>query len=282
MSYFLVKNQQRLPQWSAKRRNGHEVVPQVVLHTYEAPHTRSLLAAATYFLTRDTQASYHTICGDDSAQDIMQLAPVTAETWHCKPSNNWSIGISAIAYAHQWNELTPQVRSNLVKSMAYAAYLASRELMALGKKPVPARWITRDMAMRKEWGFVMHSEMDPGRRSDAGKDFPRAAFMAEYNRLMSGKTDTPKTKTFLEALMADANVYVLFQAHPKGQKEPGEYIANLLDGTYRRFPNKSTKDQWAALATKHGIPWTWHASTDKNNPKWVNEPHIFGREVPWS
>lgn len=201
MGYFFEVNRQRRAQWAPVRRKGPwgiGPVPQAVLHTYEAPHTRSLLAAATYLLQRPDPGSYHTICGDDSPTDILRLAPVTGETWHCVPSNKWAIGISAICYAHEWGRMPTRARLNLVRSMAYAAHLASRELIAAGKQPIPAKWITRDEAMRGVWGFVYHRQMDPGRRSDPDNradDFPAAEFMAEYIRLQGTSKATTAAPT---------------------------------------------------------------------------------------
>lgn len=93
--------------------------------------------------------------------------------------------------------------------------------------------------------------------------------------------DPSKPPTYLEVLTA-MNVYVLFQAGGTLATPAGEYVANLLDGTYRRFPNDDVKNQFVAQLDNHKVPWTWHSSTDKTNPKFVAEPRVFGKEVQWA
>lgn len=195
--YFLVKNRQRLAQWNPKRRNGYQVIPQAVLHTFEWPPERSMLGAASYLLTRTTPGSYHFLAGGTSEKDVLPLAPVSGETWHCVPSNNWSIGISAATYASAWGTLSAQKKKNFVHSMAYAAYLASQELIALGKSPIPAKKINREEAMEGVWGFTYHRDMDPGRRTDPANPvqaFPWNEFLAEYKRLMGEKSAPTKSE----------------------------------------------------------------------------------------
>lgn len=190
---FLLDNPNRVKQYGYPRRGGGFTAPQITLHTYEAPHTRSLLAAATYLLQRTDHGSYHALAGARSPQDVLQLAPWSYETWHSSPSNNWAIGISAVTYAHQWNALPRTSRDNLVESMSYSAAQAAKWLRDAHGRHVTPRFLTRAQAMRKEAGFVMHATVDPDRRSDAGADFPREQFLAAFNRHMSdtGKTPTP-------------------------------------------------------------------------------------------
>lgn len=81
--------------------------------------------------------------------------------------------------------------------------------------------------------------------------------------------------TFLEKLMAQ-NVYVFFE------QGDGQYVANLLDGTYRQFPSTDITNQFAEQLRRHEIPWAWHAGNDPKGPKFVADPTVFGRKVPWS
>ena len=200
---FLIDNpNRRYKQYTYPRRGGGYTAPQIVLHTYEAPYTRSLLAAATWLTTRDTPGSYHALAGARSTKDVLQLAPWSYETWHSVPSNNWSIGISAVTYASAWNKIPRQARENLVKSMAYAAANAAKWLEKHHGRVVKPRLLTRAQAMRKESGFVYHATMDPGRRTDPGRDFPWGMFIAEFKRLMrnggSSAPQTPKKKEWDE------------------------------------------------------------------------------------
>jgi len=209
MAYFFQKNRQRIAQWNPTRRAapwGRGPIPQIVLHTFEWPANRSMLSAATYLLNRTTHGSYHSLAGGTSRRDVLRLAPVTAETWHCVPSNNWASGVSATTYAANWNKLTATQRRNFVHSMAYASYLLSQELIAIGKAPVPAKRISRAQAMRGVWGFTYHRTMDPGRRTDPAHpehNFPWDMFLTEYNRLMGSSSAPTPGKDWLEMATAD-------------------------------------------------------------------------------
>lgn len=183
MSTYFERHPQRYTQWRRVRRNGGHTAPQITVHTYEAPAGRSAEAGAKYLLTRNTPGSYHWLAGPASERDGIQLAPWSAETWHSVPSNNWAIGVSAMAHASEWKRLDATLRRNLVHSMAYGAHLASRWYQRTYGRPIPAKRINRAQAMRKEAGFISHGEMDPGRRTDPGKDFPWDMFFAEYTRL---------------------------------------------------------------------------------------------------
>lgn len=206
--YYLLENRERIRNPDAGQFNDRRrprpwdgvrgPIPQGTLHSYEAPITRSLIACAEYIVTRASPGGYHGLAGDDSPTDIMPLAPVTAETWHCVPSNPWAIGWSAVMQAHTWRTIPALSRDNIVKSLAFGFYLSSLELIVLGLPPIPARVITKTQAMRGGHGFVMHRHMDEGRRSDIANpesDFPWAAFLAEYTRLIEGAAPAGPTIT---------------------------------------------------------------------------------------
>jgi len=192
VTYF-QNHPQRYTQHRYPRRGGGYTAPQITLHTYEAPHTRSLQDAARWLTQRRDPGSYHALAGARGPRDVLLLAPWSHETWHSVPSNNWSIGISAVAYAHQWKTIPKSAADNLVKSMAYAASLAAKWLEQAHGRKVEPRVLTRAQAMRKESGFVTHATMDPGRRSDPGRDFPMADFLAEFKRLMNPNPTPERT-----------------------------------------------------------------------------------------
>src|SRR5690625_1940045 len=198
VTYF-QNHPQRYTQHRYPRRGGGYTAPQITLHTYEAPHTRSLQDAARWLTQRRDPGSYHALAGARGPRDVLLLAPWSHETWHSVPSNNWSIGISAVAYAHQWKTIPRAAADNLVKSMAYAASLAAKWLEQAHGRKVEPRVLTRAQAMRKESGFVTHATMDPGRRTDPGRDFPMGDFLAEFNRLMTPTPAIPKGLTVDQA-----------------------------------------------------------------------------------
>lgn len=203
---FLLDNRNARRQYGYPRRGGGYTAPQITLHTYEAPYTRSLRAAATWLLQRPDPGSYHALVGDASPRDVLQLAPWSYETWHCVPSNNWAIGISAVMYAHQWKSMPEKSVENIVKSMAFASANAAQWLERHHGRKVEPRLLTRAQAMRKESGFVHHRIMDPGRRTDPAnpqRDFPWDTFITEFQRLMrGGSAPAPTPANDLERLLA--------------------------------------------------------------------------------
>jgi len=207
----------------------------------------------------------------------MPLAPVNYETWHCVPSNNWAIGISATTYASAWGSLSAQQRKNFVHSLAYAAYLASQELIALGKSPIPAKFISRDEAMAGVWGFTYHREMDPGRRTDPAnpKDaFPWDEFLTEYKRLMGEKTAT--TDKSEEDVM---NHFVFEAKDAKGRKH--QYIFNPRSWTHQYIKGDVDKNNYRTIVENVGDKFHvhWGELRGKAGSDELGAVHLLGTYV---
>lgn len=290
MATFFEVNPQRLTQWGRIRRGGGHTAAQFTIHTYEAPAGRSALAGATYLLQRTTPGSYHWL--GDANGGYLQLAPWSAETWHCKPSNNWAVGGSLMMYAHTWGTVTAEQRRNLIRTIALGAARFSQWLIAQGRAPVPARMLTRAEAMRKEPGFVYHRTMDPGRRTDPANpasQFPWAEFLTEYERLL-GQDSTPSTpaapaapstepETILEEL-AVMTVYTLFFHNGV------HHVANHLTNTWAQVPGSPKSevilDQWVQQKRRAlgEAAVKWHDDLG-NSTRNVELPQVFGRQVEW-
>lgn len=239
---FLLDNPNRYKQYTYPRRGGGYTAPQITLHTYEAPYTRSLLAAATWLTQRTTPGSYHALVGAKSPRDVLQLAPWSYETWHCVPSNNWAIGISAVMYAHQWKTMPKWAVENIVKSMAYASANAASWLERTHGRKVERRLLTREQAMRKESGFVYHRIMDPGRRTDPAnpqRDFPWDMFIAEFNRLMDGGTIVTERGNEVAYTLGDIEQVV--------RNVVAEHVEKLHRGVNNTVP---------------GHTWTFHTNSE--------------------
>lgn len=187
MTFFQTYPQRRA-QWGRVRRGGHTDSGVVVVHTYEAPAGRTWQAGADWLLRRTDPGSYHWLA--DALGGHGHLAPWSAETWHCRHTNPWSVGVSMMTYASTWRSLTTTQRDNLVRGAALGAARYSAWRVSTGRAPVPARRITRAQAMARVPGFIGHGETDPGRRFDPGAGFPWAQFLAEYQRLLTATTTT--------------------------------------------------------------------------------------------
>lgn len=225
MSTFFQDHKQKRAQWQPRRRNGAVPTGTTVIHAYEAPAGRTAKAGADYFLVRDNPASYHYLA--DALGNRLHLAPWSGEAWHDTASNNWSVGLSMMTRAADWPKVTDEQRDNLVNGVALGAHLYSRWLVAQGKPPIPARRINRAQAMRREAGFIGHGEMDPGRRSDPGKDFPWDAFLNEFRRLEAGKGPAPAEPT--TPMSEEDNEMIIFYAggYPNGVLMAGGGITIL-------------------------------------------------------
>lgn len=192
MPTYFEQHPPRLHQWQAVRDPKgvapfHEATGTIVIHTFEANVSLGTKRAADFLVNRtDRQASYHAVCGPASERDVIQMAPWGAAAWHETHSNRWSIGISMVAQAAAWGRISATQRTNLVKSAAYAAYLAASWLKKNRGITVPAKRITRAQAMNGRPGFIGHGEMDPGRRTDPGAGFPWDLFLSTYAALMAG------------------------------------------------------------------------------------------------
>ncbi|WP_163540849.1 N-acetylmuramoyl-L-alanine amidase [Occultella kanbiaonis] len=190
---YLETHKGPIAQWGKVRRHGAQPSGTTVLHTYEAPHVMTLNQAAMGIAYRhDRPASYHLLAGDDSARDVLPMAPWSAETWHETSTNNWGTGISMITYAGAWKGIPAKSADNLVKSAAYGSFLFATWLKANRGITIPARRITRAQALARVPGFIGHGEIDVGRRSDPGALFNWALFLDTYADLMGGAvTFTP-------------------------------------------------------------------------------------------
>lgn len=272
---FFEKNSQRYTQWRRVRRNGGYTAGQMTFHSYEAPLGRTVLAAATYLLTRTTPGSYHWLF--DAMRKHIHLAPWSAETWHSVPTNNWAASASAVMYASDWRRLNAAkpgtqlhtYRQNIIYGFALASAEFSRWLISQGRNPVPKRVLTRAQAMRKEDGFIFHRDTDPGRRSDPADprgEFPWDEFFVEYDRLLGGaktpttvqEDDMPLTeseKREIKSWIDTAAENVLLKMYDTGAAKTAEAVATFTTATEpRSLWTMLRRATDAAQATNAALP----------------------------
>lgn len=179
MGFYLLDHSNRIPQYGAKRRGGHKPSGTIVIHTAEnvADQVGADLGAenvARYCTTRSDYGSYHRIVDADS---IVAMAPFGYETWHCRVTNPWSIGISMAVRADDWDRYSADYVTRVLRNAARAAAEAVRDLKKYWGVVVPIAHISGSDARRQRPGFTGHGETDPDRRHDPGAGFPWRRFL---------------------------------------------------------------------------------------------------------
>lgn len=295
--YYLQTHPQRVPQWRATRRNGATPSGVVVLHTAENAtdfrvHDLGAENVARFITTRTDYGSYHVLVDSDST---ILLAPWSAETWHDTRTNNHSVGISAAVRSADWSRLG--ARGHLiVDRMARAAAQYARWLRTTRGITIPARTITQAQALARVPGFVAHGTLDPTRRSDPGRDFPWARFLATYTAELEvtpiaggtapAQNTTPApvapepVRSWIEMAtpkeVQDAVEKAIRAATPKPAPVwvffthgDAHYEANMVQGWHRRLPDADVAKRRRDVCRATKTPFTvWE------NP--VQQPLAFG------
>lgn len=177
--YLLDHPNRKVPQYGTPRRFGNKPTGTIVIHTAEnvADQIGEDLGAesvARYCSERDSHGAYHRLVDADS---IIAMVPFGYETWHCVPTNPWSIGISMAIEAGDWKRYSADYVTRVMRNAAKAAAEAVRDLKRHWGVVVPIAHISGTAARAKKPGFTGHGETDPGRRSDPGADFDWARFL---------------------------------------------------------------------------------------------------------
>ncbi|WP_454728843.1 N-acetylmuramoyl-L-alanine amidase [Cellulosimicrobium protaetiae] len=196
----------RSPQVGNPRRGGGKPSGTIVIHTAECAADlvgadTSAEGVARYLTERTTPGSYHRIVDSDS---IVKFAPLGYETWHCRFTNNWSIGISFAVQAHLWATYPPAFVTKILRQGARTTAEAIRDLKKVWGITVPLKRINRKQALAKAPGFIGHGETDPTRRSDPGPAFPWARFLdmvrAELDNPTEEDDDMPTADEIAKAM----------------------------------------------------------------------------------
>lgn len=191
---YLIDHPPRIRQFRSPRREKPSGV--VVVHTAEwfpdesGPDTSAENCAA-FIARRTNYGSYHHLVDSDS---IIQLVRFGDEAFHdATGSNPHSYGVSAATQAAKWETVDKDWRDDTVLNMARATARYARWVKTNHGVIIPARRITRTQSEARTPGFISHAERDPARRTDPGKTFPWAMFLAEYADEIGAKVPTTTT-----------------------------------------------------------------------------------------
>lgn len=206
-------------------------VEYVVVHTaqnlpdLEGPDTGAE-AVARYFATTSRDASAHENVDTDS---FVRLLPDSATAWAARGynANGWHLEICT--QAEKWAVLPADYRDRLYRM---AAARARRAALELG---VPL--VRTHVGGPK--GFLPHSEIDPTRRSDPGKDFDWDYYMSLVNEKDAGPT----------------------QALPAKPSRPMGAVASAPPAP-RRPLRATTKNRWARMWQAKMASRGWKITVD--------------------
>ncbi|MCP3990523.1 MAG: hypothetical protein GY724_15705 [Actinomycetia bacterium] len=156
----------------------------IVVHTAENTTDTSLPDGGAEGVARfisirtDAAGSYHTVVDSDSVVDVGRYE---WEMFHeGTGGNRWSLGLAFACEAAEWPNLPetwvgPALRNAALEAATMAAWVKSTVGVT-----VPAKRITATQYRNGEPGFIGHGDLDPGRRSDPGAEFPWNRFLDQY------------------------------------------------------------------------------------------------------
>lgn len=195
MSVYLAEHKPALSQYRSARRPSSFpklVTGAIVMHTAESPpdvvgDDLGAENVARWIATRtDTSASYHSVVDADS---IVHVCEYGWEAFHeGTGGNRWSLGLSIATRAELWARLdlgwvTRAIEQAALEAANMAAWVKSNYGI-----DIPAVHINAADYRAGKPGFVGHGELDPGRRSDPGADFPWGRFLSRFAELRADQT----------------------------------------------------------------------------------------------
>jgi len=209
----------------------------VVVHTAEVEADTTLPdrgaeAVAAFIASRtDGPGSYHTVVDSDT---IVRVGRYEWEMFHeGTGGNRWSLGLSFACKAEQWPTLPDRWFVGALRNGATEAANMARWVKSTVGVVVPGRRITAAEYRAGKPGFVGHGELDPGRRSDPGLDFPWGKFLAYFGAEMASPpvvippTEEDLMGIYHEAMEDVADLYKAYRETEITQRDRGIWGRDL-------------------------------------------------------
>lgn len=166
MSYYLLDHPgPPVTKWYTTRRKP---IQAIVLHTAETlpdytPPDSAGENVARYGAGTDRRVSWHATVDSDS---IIPMLPDSYTAFHVRNYNSQTLGVEIATQARRWStapdEWVNKTITNLSDVVRRWGDLYQIPFERIGKAEI-------DIGRR---GIVAHADLDPGRRTDPGPDFP--------------------------------------------------------------------------------------------------------------
>lgn len=170
-----------------RRTRRAEVTGAIVVHTAESTPDLTLpddgAESVANFISRRTDGpgSYHSIVDSDSTVHVGEYS------WEMfgegKGGNRWALHLSFATEAHLWAEMKNGWTVGAIDQAAAECVRMAEWVRETVGVEIPAKRITRPEYFDGKPGFISHAEIDPGRRSDPGRDFPWVALLDRFQGL---------------------------------------------------------------------------------------------------
>lgn len=208
---YLDINKPRQRQFRPRRK---PMVPVVVVHTAENnPDFNGVdngaENVANFIRTRTTYGSYHLIGDRDS---IIRLQTNNLAVYHDRSSNDFTTSLSGAMQGVNWTSLSGKHREQWINSFVQMFVIQGRDLQRRGVGLPDARLLTRSQAHAGQAGFIGHGMMDPGRRTDPGRDFPWTEILTRYAAEVGVTQQASTGSIHLESKSDKESVLALQQA----------------------------------------------------------------------
>lgn len=193
-SYHLLDRPVREKHWHDRRRTcrhgvASDDLPHLyVMHTTEQhPDLQGVdggaEAIAEWCRTTTTDVSWHLSTDSDSR---IPMLPDRAVAWHVRGYNRCGYGTEQATKAHMWDDLPDWwTRGTIVQSANGIWRLSLADHPARDRFRL-ARPLTKAEADAGLFGFVAHSTLDPGRRSDPGDSYDWHLLLSTVRRIKEG------------------------------------------------------------------------------------------------
>lgn len=148
--------------------------------------------AARSIANRSDAGSYHVVVDSDSAVALMPYDDEAAGDR--TGTNRHAIHLSIATQAARWPTLPKWWRDGALGQLALRSAGAALHIARVrGRAYVPpAHRLTGDQARARTPGIVGHGDLDPGRRSDPGREFPWAEALAIYAYFLASNGIDPQ------------------------------------------------------------------------------------------
>lgn len=201
MSYYLVDNENPNAKLRDNGKKGNyyptrsKEIQGIVVHTAEGG--RSAVGIAKYLSTTDRTASAHVVIDD---KEIVELVPDDFTAFHCRGSNNKSLGLEIAYFASKWGEDPVYEEAVIALSASWCAEKAAAH-------NIPMERVTIDEWNAGKKGFISHAECDPARRTDPGANFDWDKFFAYMKGLSVESTEVLEESKPVEEVKEETKIY---------------------------------------------------------------------------